>query len=60
MKFRTRVAVVASLVLTMGGIASGLGQANAAPAPRETITTSSTNGCVVLPSLQLAVCLGRF
>jgi len=57
-KLRTRLAVVVAMLLFVLGAAAGISQANAAP--RETITTSSTNGCVVVPPLKLAACLGRF
>jgi hypothetical protein len=52
-KLRTRIAVALTFLLLLLGLGAGT-QANA------TSGGSSTNGCVVVPSLQLAACLGRF
>jgi hypothetical protein len=51
-KLRARIAVVITFVLLLFGLAAGA-QANAAP-------QTNTNGCVVVPPLQLAVCINRF
>jgi hypothetical protein len=50
--------VITSLLVLLG---AGAGvQANAAPAPKITAPATSTNGCVVVPALEVAVCLSRF
>ena len=54
MRLRARLAVVITFVLLMLGLGAGL-HADAASTP-----PTSTNACVVVPSVQLAVCLGRF
>lgn len=61
MKARTRIAAVLTFVLVLLGLGAGI-EANAAPTSTAIPATpsSSTNGCVVVPSLDLAVCLGRF
>jgi hypothetical protein len=41
--------------LVLLGLGAGM-QANAAPASGST----KNNGCIVVPSVELAVCLGRF
>lgn len=57
MKLRTRIAVIASMVLMLIGIGSA---ANAGPsAANLNHATTATNGCVLLESVQLGLCLNR-
>jgi hypothetical protein len=55
-RLRARLAVVITFLLVLFGLGAGL-QADAATTAAP---STSTNGCVVVPSLQLAVCLNRF
>jgi hypothetical protein len=50
---------VITFVLLVLGIGAGV-QANAASVGSAATPGTSTNGCVVVPSLELAVCLARF
>jgi len=61
MNARSRVAALLAFVVLGLGVGAGV-EANAAPATTASTATpaTSTNGCVVVPSLNLAVCLGRF
>ena len=54
MRLRARLAVVITFLLVLFGLGAGM-QADAATAP-----DTRTNGCVVVPSLELAVCIARF
>jgi hypothetical protein len=55
--------VALTILLLLLGAGAGV-QANATPAPPVTInpeaSETSTNGCVVVPPLELAACLARF
>jgi hypothetical protein len=64
-RLRARLAVLATFVLALLGLGAGV-QANAAPhtphvphVPNVSIPTTANNGCVVVPSLHVAVCLAR-
>jgi hypothetical protein len=58
-KLRTRIAVAITLLLLVLSLGFGLGtHANAAP--KRSSGGTSTNGCIVVPPLELAACLGRF
>ena len=59
MRLRTRLAVVLSSLILLLGLGAGV-QANAASAPKANVPTTANNGCVVIPSLELAACLARF
>jgi hypothetical protein len=48
---------VFTLLLLVLGLGAGV-QANAAVTPSS--QSSSTNGCIVVPALELAACLARF
>lgn len=59
MKLRTRLAALVVMV----GIVLGVGattQANASLPALATPASSETNGCIVFPALQLAICIPRF
>jgi len=56
-RFRTRLAVVITCLLALLGTGAGM-QAGASTVPEAGGT--KTNGCVVVPSLELAVCISRF
>ncbi len=58
MKARTRIATVLASTLVLFGLGAGI-EASTASAAAEA-PASSTNACVVVPSLNLAACLGRF
>jgi hypothetical protein len=57
-RLRARLAVVITSLVLLLGLGAGM-QANAAPALPSTATTTPNNGCIVVPSLELALCLGR-
>ena len=57
MRFRTRLVVVITSVMALLGVGASM-HANAADVPEAGGTRS--NGCVVVPSLELAVCIARF
>ncbi|HEV3227591.1 MAG TPA: hypothetical protein VGZ52_12175 [Acidimicrobiales bacterium] len=59
MTLRARVATLVTLLLVVLGAAFGIGT-SAQAAPAAVTTSTSTNGCIVVPSLQLAACLNRF
>jgi hypothetical protein len=55
---RARLAVLITFVLLLAGVGAGV-QANADPVTPATPATSN-NGCVVVPSLEIAACVARF
>ena len=57
MRLRARLAIAITFLLLLLGLGAGT-QANADLVPASQNT--STNGCVVVPSLELAACLARF
>jgi len=56
-RLRARLAIAITFLLLLLGLGAGT-QANADLVPASQNT--STNGCVVVPSLELAACLARF
>lgn len=61
MTLRTRLAAVAAMLLLLVGFgAAEFGPTASASTSVNTAQTTATNGCVVIPSLQIAVCIPRF
>jgi len=55
MKMRTRIAVIATLVLAALGAGAGISANAATHAPQ-----TDTNACVVVRPVKVAVCIPRF
>jgi len=59
-KLRTRIAALTVMVGLAAGIGASTQAMASAPAPQPAATLTTTNGCIVLPLLQTAVCIPRF
>ena len=56
MSLRTRITIVVTATLVLFGIGVGA----QADTVNSSVNSTKNNGCVVVPSAQLAVCVGRF